>query len=219
MKGIKMIYLEETLNLKGASPEALDDFIAFSQETMVPVCKDVGARLIAAWTSNEEWYGQVKQYFEFDDLNGLKAFRINASQNRTWGVYTAGVEEYAPVRRMRLLEPAGAVPPEVLHQAIAESQQSPNFGYGLATLEVADGKMDAFLADVAVGHKRFPIIACWRPIGGSPNEVIDVWKTPEPAKAYVPADNFRKKFMRSVRATAPKERVVRMIALPYSPLL
>jgi hypothetical protein len=171
MKGIKMIYLEETLNLKGASPEALDDFIAFSQETMVPVCKDVGARLIA------------------------------------------------PVRRMRLLEPAGAVPPEVLHQAIAESQQSPNFGYGLATLEVADGKMDAFLADVAVGHKRFPIIACWRPIGGSPNEVIDVWKTPEPAKAYVPADNFRKKFMRSVRATAPKERVVRMIALPYSPLL
>jgi hypothetical protein len=50
-----MIYLEETLNLKGASPEALDDFIAFSKETMVPVCQDVGARLIAAWTSNEEW--------------------------------------------------------------------------------------------------------------------------------------------------------------------
>jgi hypothetical protein len=214
-----MIYLEETLNLKGGSPEALDDFIAFSKETMVPVCQEVGARLIAAWTSNEEWIAQVQQIFEFDDLNGLKAFRIKACRNETWGIYLAGLEEHAPVRRTRLLEPTGAVPVEVLHQAIVESQQSPNFGYVLATLEVAVGKMEPFLADVAVGHKRFPIIACWRPVAGSPNEVIDVWKSPEPVKAYQPADNFRKKFMRSVRATAPKERVSRMIALPYSPLL
>jgi hypothetical protein len=214
-----MIYLEETLNLKGASPEALDDFIAFAKETMVPICQVVSARLIAAWTSNEEWCGQVQQIFEFDDLNGLKAFRINASQNKSWGIYKAGLEEHAPVRRTRMLEPTGAVPVEVLHQAMAESQQSPNFGYTLATLEVAVGKMEPFLADVAVGHKRFPIIACWRPIVGSPNEVIDVWKSSEPVKAYQPADNFRKKFMRSVRATAPIERVSRKFALPYSPLL
>lgn len=214
-----MIYLEETLNLKDASPEAVDNFIVFAQETLVPVCPEVGARLIAAWTSNEEWYGQVKQIFEFDDLDGLKTFRINASQNKTWGAYAAGLEEHAPVRRSRLLEPTGAVPAEVLYQAMAESRQSPNFGYVLATLEVAVGKMEPFLEDVAVGHKRFPIIACWRPIGGSPNEVLDIWKSPEQAIAYTPADNFRKKFMRSVREKAPKERVVRMIALPYSPLL
>lgn len=214
-----MIYLEETLNLKGASPEAVDDFVSFAKETMVPVCHDVGARLIAAWTSNHEWYGQIKQIFEFDGIDGLKAFRINTSQNKAWGIYAAGVEEHAPVRRIRLLEPAGAVPPEVLHQAMAESQQSPSFGYTLATLEVADGQMEAFLADVAVGHKRFPIIACWRPVSGSPMEVIDVWKSPDPPKAYQPADNFRKKFMRSVRRTAPKESVVRFLALPYSGLL
>ncbi len=213
-----MIYLEETFNLKGASWEALDDFIAFSKETMVPFCPEVGARLVAAWSSSEEWFCQVKQLFEFDDMQGLKTFRIKISRHKSWGVYTAGLEEHAPVRRSRLLEPAGAVPVEVLHQSMAESEQSPNWGYLYAILEVGAGKMDQFLAGVANSYKNLPIIACWRPIGGSPNEVIDVWKSPEPEKAYQPADDFRKQFMRVVREVAPKEKVVRMVALPYSPL-
>jgi hypothetical protein len=214
-----MIYLEEIFNLKGASWEALDDFIAFSQDSMVPLCPEVGARLVAAWSSSEEWFCQVKQVFEFDDMPSLKGFRIKTSQHKPWGVYAAGLEEHAPVRRSRLLEPTGAVPEEVLHQTALESEQSPNGGYLQAILEVGAGKMDQFLAGVANAYKNLPIIACWRPIGGSPNEVIDVWKSPEPEKAYQPADDFRKQFMRVVREVAPKERVVRMLALPYSPLL
>ena len=213
-----MIYLEETFNLKGASWEALDDFIAFAKETMVPACPEVGARPVAAWSSSEEWFCQVKQVFEFDDMQALKAFRIKAGGNKSWGAYAAGLEEHAPVRRSRLLEPTGAVPVEVLHQAIVESGPSPNWGYLYAILEVGAGKMDQFLAGVANAYKNLPIIACWRPIGGSPNEVIDVWKSPEPEKAYQPADDFRIQFMRMVREVAPKERVVRMLALPYSPL-
>lgn len=213
-----MIYLEETLNLKGASWEALDDFIAFAKETMVPACPEVGARLVAAWSSSEEWFCQVKQVFEFDTMQALKDFRIRAGRNEIWGAYAAGLEEQAPVRRSRLLEPAGAVPAEVLHQTAVASEQSPNGGYLHAILEVGAGKMDQFLAGVANAYKDLPIIACWRPIGGSPNEIIDVWKSPEPEKAYQPADDFRKQFMRMVREVAPKERVVRMLALPYSPL-
>ncbi|MBI4768744.1 MAG: hypothetical protein HY787_29840 [Deltaproteobacteria bacterium] len=214
-----MIYLEETLNLKGASWEALDDFIAFSQETMVPLCPEVGARLVAAWSSSEEWFCQVKQVFEFDDLQALKNFRIKAGRNERWGIYAAGLEDHAPVRRSRLLEPVGAVPVEVLHQAMADSRQTPNLGYVLAILEVGAGKMDPFWAALSESYKNLPIIASWRPIGGSPNEVIDVWKSPEPEKAYQPADDFRKQFMRMVREVAPKEWVVRVLALPYSPLL
>ncbi len=213
-----MIYLEETLNLKGANWEALDDFIAFAQKTLVPLCPEVGARLVAAWSSSEEWFCQVKQVFEFDDMEALKAFRVKTCQNKSWGVYMAGLEDQAPVRRSRLLEPVGAVPAEVLHQAIADSRQTPNFGYVLAILEVGAGKMDPFLSALSETYKNLPIIASWRPIGGSPNEVIDVWKSPEPEKAYQPADDFRIQFMRMVREVAPKERVIRVLALPYSPL-
>jgi hypothetical protein len=215
----KMIYLEETLNLKGASWEALDDYIAFVKETMVPACPDVGARLVAAWTSDEEWFCQVRQIFEFDHMEALKAFRIVSGRNASWGAYTAALEEHAPVRRSRLLEPTGAVPVEILHQATAASMQTPNLGYMLAILEAGADKMEQFLKGLAEGYQMLPIIASWRPIGGNPNEVIDVWKSPEPRKAYEPANEMMKMFMRSYREMAPKEHVIRFVALPYSPLL
>jgi len=213
-----MIYLEETFNLAHASWEALDNFIDFSQKQLVPICPDLGARLVAAWTSDEEWFCQVKQVLEFDDLDALKTFRINASQNKAWGAYAAGLEEHAPVRRARLLEPVGAVPTEVLHQAIADSEQTPNHGYVHAILEVGIDKMADFKAGVAQAYKSLPIIACWRPIGGSPNEILDIWKSPEPTEAYEPADEWRKEFFRGVRVLAPKERAIRLLAIPYSPL-
>jgi hypothetical protein len=213
-----MIYLEEVLNLKQASWEALDNYIEFAQKNLVPLCPDVGARLIAAWSSSEEWFCQVKQIFEFDDLEALKTFRMKASQNKSWGIYAAGLEEQAPVRRSRLLEPLGPVPPEVLHQAAAESVKDPNHAYLQAILEVGPDKMTQFSTGLSEGYKNLPIIACWRPISGSPNEVIDIWKSPEPEKAYQPADEWRKQFMRAVREVAPKERVVHLLALPFSPL-
>jgi len=116
------------------------------------------------------------------------------------------------------MEPVGAVPEDVLRQAIADSAQTPNHGYLHATLEVGVDKMADFTAAVAQAYQSLPIIACWRPIGGSPNEVLDIWKSPEPTKAYQPADDWRREFMRGVRVAAPKERAIRMLALPYSPL-
>jgi hypothetical protein len=213
-----MIYLEETFNLKHASPEALDTFVEFAQKHLVPLCPELGARLVAAWTSSEEWFNQVKQVLEFDDMEALKAFRIKSSQNKAWGEYLAGLEELAPVRRSRLLEPLTAVPPEVLHRTITESRESPNQMYLLAILEVDRDKMSQFIEGLAAGYEALPIIASWRPIGGSPNEVIDVWKSPPPETAYQPADDFSKEFFKQVRDVAPKERVIRVVALPYSPL-
>lgn len=213
-----MIYLEETFNLKHASPEALDTFIEFAQKHLVPVCPGLGARLVAAWSSSEEWFNQVKQVLEFDDMEALKAFRIKSSQNKAWGEYLAVLEELAPVRRSRLLEPLGPVPAEILHQTITESQESANQMYLLAILEVDTDKMSQFIEGLAEGYKNLPIIASWRPIGGSPNEVIDVWKSPPPETAYQPADDWSKDFFSRVREVAPKERVIRVIALPYSPL-
>jgi hypothetical protein len=213
-----MIYLEETFNLKHASPEALDAFIEFSQKNIVPVFPRIGARLVIAWYSSEEWFNQVKQILEFDDMEALKDFRLKSSQDKAYGEYLAGLEELAPVRRSRLLEPIGAVPVDVLHQTITESQETPNHIYLLAILEVGTDKMSQFKEGLAEAYKNLPIIASWRPIGGSPNEVIDIWKSIPPETAYKPADEFSKEFFRQVREVAPKERVIRVIALPYSPL-
>ena len=216
-----MIYLEETLNITPASPDVRDSFIKVAQELLVPACKRLGARLVTAWNGNYEWVMQITQIFEFDDIEALKNFRIKASQDREWGEYTAQLEVFAPERRTRLLEPIGAIPPETLHKAIEESQDSPLKVYTLAILEVNPNKMSEFIAAVKAGSQVFPIIASWRPIAGAPNQVIDLWKGDRwwsvENMAYYP---FRKdeRWIRQLREQAPKERILPVYALPYSPL-
>jgi len=216
-----MIYLEETLNITPASPDIRDSFIKVAQELLVPACNRLGARLVIAWSGNYEWVMQITQIFEFDDIEALKNFRIKTSQDREWGEYTAQLEVFAPERRTRLLEPIGAIPPETLHKAIEESQKSPLKVYSLAILEVNPNKMSEFIAGVKAGSQVFPIIASWRPIAGSPNQVIDLWKGDvlwsTESMAYQP---FRKdqQWVRQLREQAPKERILPIYTLPYSPL-
>ena len=216
-----MIYLEQTLNIIPASPDVRDEYIKVAQELLVPACKRLGARLVTAWNGNYEWVMQTTQIFEFDDIEALKNFRINASQDKGWGEYMAQLEVFAPERRTRLLEPIGAVPPDILHKAIEESQKTPLKVYSMAILEVNPGKMVDFIAGVAAGYKVFPIIASWRPIAGSPNQVIDLWKGDvlfsAEAMAYSPYTPAQQ-WVRELRINASKERIVPLYALPYSPL-
>jgi len=214
-----MIYLEETLNLAPASPETLDIFIELAQERLVPACQRLGTNVVAAWYSNVEWFSQVTQVLEFDNLAAFEAFRSRARQDPAWGEYEVRLEELAPERRSRLLEPLGPVPPETLHEAAAQSQQSPLGAYFLAVLEVAPGKMAQFIAGLEASANTLPIIASWRPIVGKQNEVIDVWKGSMPQSGYQPADDSSKQFFRGLRELAPRERIIPVIPLPYSPLL
>jgi hypothetical protein len=213
-----VIYLEETLKLTPASPESLDNFVEFAQERFVPVCPRLGARLVAAWFSHVELFAQVTQVLEFDDMEALEKFRSRASQDPAWGEYASRLEELAPDRRSRLLEPLGPVPPEILHQAIKESQQNPLGAYFLAVLEVAADNMATFMAGLKEGIKNYPIIASWRPVAFKRNQVIDVWKGPVPQSAYQPADDWSKQFFRNLRPIAPHEYLIPVFTLPYSPL-
>jgi hypothetical protein len=213
-----VIYLEETFKLSPASPESLDNFAEFAQERFVPVCPRVGTRLVAAWYSHVELFAQVTQVLEFDDMAALKSFRTKTSQDPAWGEYTSRLEEIAPERRSRLLEPLESVPPEILHQAIKESRQKPLGAYFLAVLEVAADNMATFTAGLKEGIKNYPIIASWRPVAFKRNQVIDVWKGPIPQAAYQPANDQSRQFFRNLRPIAPHEYLIPVFTLPYSPL-
>ncbi|MHA1729677.1 MAG: hypothetical protein ACTSWY_13250 [Promethearchaeota archaeon] len=212
-----MIYLEETLNLLPASPENLTKFVEFAQEMLVPACERLGTRVVA-WSTNVEWYAQVTQIMEFENMDALKKFRINSSQDKKWGEYLAELEGFAPERHSRLLEPLGPVSPNILSEKIIESQKTPKDEYFLAILQVNAGKMDEFKAGLEESHKILPIIACFRPIIGNPNEVIDLWEGAIPLK-YKPSDDTDKMFFGPLRQMAPKERVIPICMLPYSQLL
>ena len=213
-----MIYLQEILNLTPATPEALDSFIEIGQNLLVPVCERLGARLVVAWFSTYEWYYQVTHVFEFADMKALKEFRIKAGQDKQWFEYTVKLEEFAPERRTRLLEPIGAISPDVLHKAIEESQKKALKVYSFATLEVTPNKMTEFVDFVKTLSKNAPIIASWRPIAGNPNEVNDLWKGSLVPKDYQPAVEGMKEWFRRLRELAPKERLVQIFPLPYSEL-
>jgi len=218
-----MIYLEEKFNLIPASPITLERFVNFSHKKLVPICERLGSRLIAGWYNNNEWFSQVTQIMEFDDMEALKAFRIQASQDSAWGEYAAQLEDFAPERRSRLLEPLGPIQPKELHKAIRRSQKKPLKVYLLATLEVAPNKMPDFLTGLKEASKMFPIIASWRPIGGSPNEVIDLWKgikliTDGFIAGYEPPNDFSRQFFSQLREIAPKEHAELIFTLPYAQL-
>ena len=213
-----MIYLQEILNLTPATPETLDSFIEIGHNLLVPVCKRLGTRLVVAWFSTYEWYYQVTHVFEFADVKALKEFRIKAGQDKQWFEYTAKLEEFAPERRTRLLEPIGAISPDVLHNAIEESQKKALKVYSFATLEVTPNKMTEFVEFVKNLSKNAPIIASWRPIAGNPNEVNDLWKGSLVPKKYQLAVEGMKEWFRKLRELAPKESLIQIFPLPYSEL-
>jgi hypothetical protein len=213
-----MIYVKETFNLTPASPETRDDFIGFATTDLVPTCERLGARLVGAWFSHAEWYGQVTQVLEFDDLGSVQAFRIGARDDARWRDCERRVEEFAPQRASVLLEPLGPVPPSTLQDAMRASREQPIDAYTFAVLEVAPGKMETFIATLSAVKDSFPIIASWRAIAGNPNEVIDLWKGALGQEPYRPADDRTKAFFRPLREMAPRERLVNLYALPYSPL-
>ena len=213
-----MIYLEETLNLSPASPETLDTFVGYAQEKFVPVCHRLGCRLVIAWYNDFEWFCQVKHVLEFDDLEALKSFRVGASKDTAWGEYAAKLEEIAPVRSSRLLEPLAPIWPEILHEAVTESQEKPLGTYSLAILEVAPNHWNEFVAGLSQRPVNFPIISSWHPVVGNPNEVIDVWKGGLRLTGYERADDNMRQFFLNLRVRAPKERLVPVFTLPYSQL-
>jgi len=213
-----MIYLKESFNLHPASPATRDLFVEVMQESVVPASPKHGARLRAAWFCHEEWFSQVIQVTEFDDLPALAAYRSAAESDDRLAEGLSRLAELAPERHVELLEPLGPIAPAALEDAIEASNREPVGPYTFAILEVAAGAMQSFVSMLSLAKDALPIVACWRELSGNPSRVIDLWKGDVGAGGYRPNDDAQSAFFEPLRKIAPRERMMRLHPLPHSPL-
>jgi hypothetical protein len=213
-----MIFWKESFDLLPASPATRDRFVDVASAALLPAAEAQGARPVGAWFCHEEWFSQVVHVTAFDDLAAFGAYREAAAADGVLAKAEAQAAELAPERRGELLETLGPIPDATLDAAIARSQEKPAGVYTFAILEVAPGCMDRFSAMLGAAGPSLPIVASWREVSGNPQRVIDLWRGDTGRPGYEPSNDGMDAFFGPLREVAPRERMMRLHALPYSPL-
>jgi len=214
-----MIHLKQTFNLEPASPATRDAFVEHANARLLPAWSSVGGRLTGAFCSTEDWFFQVTHLVGFEDLAAFDRGRRAIEEGAEFSDLRAGDEALAPVRGTSLLEDLGPVAGEALEAGIAKAAETPAGEYTFAILEVATGRMEDFKKMLGMAAPQLPILASWRDVVGNPSQVIDLWRGGVGQEPYAPNDPRSEAFFGPLRQVAPRERIVRLFPMPYSPLL
>ena len=134
-----MIYLQQVFNIHPAAPATRDRFIELAQEELLPGYAGLGARLLAAFYNNAEWFSQITHLLEFDDLSALERYRADSARDAAFCQAQERVAALAPERREELLELLGPVSPDAIHSAIETARENPAGAYSFAILDVESG--------------------------------------------------------------------------------
>ena len=78
--------------------------------------------------------------------------------------------------------------------------------------------METFTKMLGQAASGLPIVAAWRQVAGNPHQVIDLWNGDIGAPGYRPNSDAMNAFFGPLREVAPRERLVSLKPLPYSPL-
>ena len=213
-----MIYLKQSYNLHPATPAIRDRFVEGVVEYVLPANDRSGARLVAGFFAHEEWFTQVIHVTEFDGLEALGRYREALAKDEQAAEGLAALAQLAPEQHVELVEPLGVIATKKLHDAIAASANEPVGTYTFAILDVENDKMDQFGAMLGAVQDRLPIVACWRGISGNPDRIIDLWKGDTGRAGYRPSDDAQNAFFEPLRELAPREKMMRLHVMPYSPL-
>lgn len=213
-----MIYLRQIFNLHPASPRTRDSFCAAAVEKFLPALPASGGALVAAWFSHDEWYSQIEHVLAFENLEGFGLFREAASAPSALGEGLGELGNLAFERREELLEDLGPIPTEALASAAEASKAQPAAVFSYAILEVAPGRLADFQALLGMAGGSLPILACWTDVAGNPDRVIDLWKGDPGGAGFAPSNEMTDAFFEPLREIAPRERIIRLHPLPYSPL-
>jgi hypothetical protein len=213
-----MIFLEQTFNLDPASPAQRDRFIEHANQTLLPAWSSVGGTLKGAFFSTEEWFYQLTHLTAFEDLAAFDRARSAVEQGAEFADLRATDEALAPVRGTSLFEDLGPVSAEALDAGIAKAADKPAGEYTFAILEVTPGRMEDFKKLLGGGAAQLPILASWRDVVGNPSRVVDLWRGNPGQAPYAPNNPGMDAFFGPLRQVAPRERMMRLFPLPYSPL-
>jgi hypothetical protein len=213
-----MIYLKHSYNIHPASPANRDRFVSAVNEFVVPANDRLGARLVSGFFAHEQWFSQIIHVTEFDDFAAFDRYRGAATRDGQASEGMAQLENLAPEQHIEFVEPLGVIATSKLDEAIAASAEEPVGTYTFAILDVEKGKMDQFRAMLDSAKDALPIIACWRDVSGNPNRIIDLWKGDTGRHGYRPTDDGQNAFFEPLRQIAPREKMMRLHAMPYSPL-
>ena len=213
-----MIYMRQIFNLHPASPRTRDGFCKVAEERFVPALHGAGTELVAAWFSHEQWFSQIEHVLEFQSLTAFEHFRTELGGDGALGQSYRELAGFAAERREALVEDLGAIPTETLRTAVEACAETPEEIFSYAILEVAPGRMQDFRALLEMAGGSLPILACWTDVAGNPDQVIDLWKGDPGGAAFAPSNDLTDAFFEPLREIAPRERLVRLRPLPYSPL-
>ncbi len=213
-----MIFLKHDFNLHPASAATRDAFVEHAEQTLVPAWAAEGGTLKGAFFSTEEWFYQVTHIVAFDDLAAFDRARRAVGEGSEYAAVREADEALAPDRATTLLEDLGPVAAESLDAGIAKAAEKPADEYTFAILDVLPGRMGDFTKLLGMGAPQLPILASWRDVVGSPHRVIDLWRGNPGQAPYAPSTPAMDAFFGPLREVAPRERMMRLFPMPYSPL-
>ena len=219
-----MFYLIEKLALQVATPKNLDKFVEYASNKMPTAYNKCGADLMASWISSEESLMQITNVFELENVEttqkihdflyhdnsneDIVRFHNNLISEKHWQLYRSVSPKFT----------------EAFHQAIKASQSEPSKFYTVATLQMSQNKMPLLLPNQeAAVDMGMPLIAFMRSLTGKHDEIVDIWKGDLQAAGYQTQDYYESIGMSEewwdwIRDVAPKEKMVKVSVLPYSPL-
>lgn len=213
-----MIYLRQIFNLHPASPRTRDFFCAVTEEKFLPALPGSGGALVAAWFSHDEWYSQIEHLLAFESLEAFALFRERAASPGVLGEALGALGQLAFERREELVEDLGPIATTALTSAVEDCVAHPVKVFTYAILEVAPGRLADFQALLGMAAGSLPILGCWTDLAGNPDRVIDLWKGDLGGAGFTPSNEITDAFFEPLREIAPRERLVRLHPLPYSPL-
>ena len=219
-----MFYLIEKLTLHVATPKNLDEFVAFESNQMLPVYNKYDANLMASWICSAESLMEITNVFEIKSLE--TAYKIYDALNHDGSIEDIVQFSNSLVSKThwQLYRSVGSKFSDAFHQAIETSQSAPSTFYTVATLQMNRNKMPLFLpkqeAAVDIG---MPLVAFMKSVTGRHDEIVDIWKGDLQAagyqtQAYYEAIGMSEEWWDWIRDIAPKEKMVKVSVLPYSPL-
>lgn len=219
-----MFYLIEKLNLQLATAKNLDRYIEIESNQILSVYEQCEAKLMASWICSAETLMQITNIFELrsfestlkiynalnDDGSFQDAVQLSNSliSETNWQLYNSCGQKFS----------------EAFHQAIQASKSAPLKTYTVAMLEMSRNKMPLLLpkqdAAIDIG---MPLIAFMKSVTGRHDQIIDIWKgdlqeAGYQNQTYYNSIGMTEEWWNWIRDIAPKEKMVRVSVLPYSPL-